>query len=59
MQNDDPKTSRSTSGEKSRSQRQRFIDAAKDIEADETGEAFEKAFGKIVPPVKGKNEKHT
>jgi hypothetical protein len=32
------------------SQRQRFIDTAKDIGADETGEAFEKAFGKIVPP---------
>jgi len=37
---------------KSQSQRHRFIDAAKSIDADETGEAFDKAFGKIVPPVK-------
>lgn len=29
---------------------QRFIDAAREIGADETGEAFERAFGKIVPP---------
>lgn len=35
---------------KSKSQRQRFIEAAKELEADETGKAFEDAFGKIVPP---------
>ena len=34
---------------KSQPQRQRFIDTAKEAEADETGETFEKAFGKIVP----------
>lgn len=37
--------------EKVKSQKQRFIDAAKEIEVDETGEDFERAFGKIVPPI--------
>ena len=37
---------------KSQPQRQRFIEAAKDVEADETEESFEKAFGKLVPPAK-------
>jgi hypothetical protein len=32
------------------SQRQRFIDTAKEVDADESGEEFEGAFGKIVPP---------
>jgi hypothetical protein len=31
-------------------QRRRFEEAAREIGADETGEAFERAFGKIVPP---------
>lgn len=35
---------------KSQPQRKRFIEMARELEADETGEAFEKAFGKIVPP---------
>jgi hypothetical protein len=35
-------------GEKS--QRERFIETARELEADETGEAFERAFNKIVPP---------
>jgi hypothetical protein len=30
-------------------QSQRFIDTAREIGADESGEAFERAFGKIVP----------
>ena len=42
----------STPKPESQPQRQRFIDAAHEVGADETGEAFEKAFGKIVPPVK-------
>jgi hypothetical protein len=33
-------------------QSQRFIDAAKDAGVDETGDAFEKAFNKIVPEKK-------
>lgn len=33
----------------SQSQRQRFIEMAKEVEADETGRMFERAFGKIVP----------
>jgi hypothetical protein len=32
-----------------KSQRARFIDAARQAEADESGKQFEKAFGKIVP----------
>lgn len=35
---------------KSQPQRERFIETAKKLEADESGEAFEKAFGKLVPP---------
>jgi hypothetical protein len=31
-------------------QSKRFIEAAHQIEADETGEAFRRAFRKIVPP---------
>jgi len=30
--------------------KQRFIEAARAAEADETGETFERAFEKIVPP---------
>ena len=32
-----------------RTQRQRFEDAAREAEADKTGEEFEKAFKKIAP----------
>lgn len=35
---------------KEKSQRERFIEAARRAEVDETGEAFERAFKKIVPP---------
>lgn len=31
------------------SQKERFIDAAREAEADETGEPFERAIGKILP----------
>lgn len=31
-------------------QRERFIEAAREAGVDETGEAFERAFEKIVPP---------
>ncbi len=34
----------------SENQKQRFIDTARELGADESGEAFERAFGKIVPP---------
>lgn len=34
------------------SQKERFIEAARAAEADETGETFERTFGKIVPPKK-------
>lgn len=30
--------------------KQRFIEAARAAEADETGETFERAIGKIIPP---------
>ncbi len=35
---------------KEKPQKQRFIEAAREHETDETGEALERAFGKIVPP---------
>jgi hypothetical protein len=34
----------------SKAQHARFVKAAREAEADETGEAFERAFRKIVPP---------
>lgn len=33
---------------------QRFLETARQLGADESGEAFERAFGKIVPPKKPK-----
>ncbi len=30
--------------------KQRFIEAARTVEADETGETFERAFEKLIPP---------
>lgn len=33
-------------------QRERFLEAAKDVEAESTGKAFERAVRKIVPPAK-------
>lgn len=35
-------------------QHDRFKEAAREIGADESGKAFEKAFGKIVPPKRDK-----
>ena len=34
-------------------QKQRFIEAAKDLECDESEKAFEDSFGRIVPPKSG------
>jgi hypothetical protein len=34
-------------------QSKRFVEAARQIEADESGEAFRRAFEKIVPPKSG------
>lgn len=50
----DMKREEKLSKTKSQPQRQRFIETAKEVEADESGEAFERAFGKIVPPAKPK-----
>jgi hypothetical protein len=47
------RTNQITETERSR----RFIETAKQLEADETGERFERAFKKIVPPKKPKDEK--
>ena len=44
----------STPKPKSQPQRQRFIETAKEVEADESGEAFESAFGRVVPAKKAK-----
>jgi hypothetical protein len=38
-------------------QHERFKEAAREIGADESGKAFERAFEKIVPSAKIKNEK--
>ena len=37
---------------KAKSQRERFIEKAREIEADESGKAFERAFKKIIPPAR-------
>lgn len=39
---------------KEKPQKQRFIEAAREHECDETGEALERVFKKIVPPSKGR-----
>ena len=41
--------------EKTKPQKQRFIDAAKDLECDESEKAFEDSFTRIVPPKNGTN----
>lgn len=41
-----------------RPQAERFIETARQLGADETGKAFEKAFGKIVPAVNGAKPPH-
>ena len=33
-----------------KAQKEHFIEKARELEADESGEAFERAFKKIVPP---------
>ena len=33
-------------------QRERFMEAAKDVQADESGKEFERAVKKVVPPAK-------
>jgi len=38
---------------KDKSQAQRFKDAAREVECDETPEAFERVFAKVVPPKAG------
>ena len=35
-----------------KTQKERFIETARELEADETGEAFERALKKIMPPAK-------
>jgi hypothetical protein len=42
-------TKKATVKEKSQSQKERFIETAKSLDADESGKTFEKAFSKIVP----------
>jgi len=39
--------------EKPKSQKQRFIETAKDLECDESEEAFEDSFSHVVPPKSG------
>ena len=40
-----------------KAQHERFKELARETGADKNAEAFDKAFGKIVPPVKPKREK--
>lgn len=35
---------------KDKAQKERFIEKARELGADETGEAFERTFKKVVPP---------
>jgi hypothetical protein len=37
-----------------KTQKQQFIEKARELETDENPEAFERVFGKIVPPKHGK-----
>jgi hypothetical protein len=41
-------------GGDAKSQRERFIEAAREAGVDETGEALERAFAKLVPPKRTK-----
>jgi hypothetical protein len=45
-----PKNERSTSKPDDPAQSKRFVETAREIEADESGEAFRQAFERIVPP---------
>jgi len=47
---DQPETKRRVPKPDDPEQSRRFVKAARQIEADETGEAFRRAFEKIVPP---------
>lgn len=38
-------------------QHERFKEAARELGADKNSEAFERAFGKVVPPIKPRKEK--
>ena len=41
--------------EKPKSQKQRFIETARDLECDEDPKAFEESFSRVVPPKRGTN----
>jgi hypothetical protein len=47
-------TGKKKPGTDKRPQAERFIEAARQIGVDETGETFERAFAKIVPPKTGR-----
>lgn len=52
---DRPNTARKPPGKKAvklsqKEQSERFKEAARELEAEENGEAFERAIGKIMPP---------
>ena len=42
---------------KDKEQSERFIEKAQEVSADESGEAFEQAFKRIVPPVQKSRKK--
>ena len=39
---------------KEKTQRERFIEAAREIGVDETGKEFERLFRKVIPPQRGR-----
>ena len=39
-----------------KSQKERFIETARELEADESGKAFDRAFKRIVPPKRCRKE---
>jgi hypothetical protein len=49
-----PKRKEEPTSETVAAQKRRFIETARELGADETGEAFERAFAKVVPPKKAK-----
>ncbi|MEP0313239.1 hypothetical protein [Hyphomonas sp.] len=51
------KAEKPEAAEKEKSQRERFIEAAREIGVDESGETFERAFGLIVPPKAGRKKR--
>lgn len=55
----EPKKAKPPPKPPAKSQRQRFIDAAREAQADESGETFERAFDRIVKPMRKRQSNST